>query len=79
MVWLLKLLHPLVLEIKAGKVSAAKGRFPARALREVQLVVTEAGLTKGAIYADEAGRYHFSGGIPADCHQRLRNTLTSLS
>lgn len=78
MVWLLKLLHPLVIEIKAGKVSAAKGRIPTRALREVQEVVTAAGLSKGAIYADENGRYHFSGGIPAECHQRLRNTLSSL-
>jgi hypothetical protein len=78
MVWLLKLLHPLVLEIKAGKVSAAKGRFPSRALREIQQVISEAGVGRGSIHADGAGRFHFSGEIPADCHQRLRNTLTSL-
>ena len=78
MVWLLKLLHPMVLEIKAGKVSAAKGRIPSRALREVQEVVSKAGVSKATIHADGAGRLHFSGEIPAECHQRLRNTLTSL-
>jgi hypothetical protein len=78
MVWLLKLIFPLVIEIKAGKVSAAKGRIPSRSLREVQEVIAEAGLVKGAIYADDAGRFHFSGAIPPECHQRLRNTLASL-
>jgi hypothetical protein len=78
MVWLLKLLHPLVLEIKAGKVGAAKGRIPSRTLREVQEVISEAGVAKATIHADGAWRFHFSAEIPADCHQRLRNTLASL-
>ena len=78
MVWLLKLLHPLVLEIKAGKVSAAKGRMPSRALREIQEVLSDAGVSQGSIHADGTGRFHFSAGIPAECQQRLRNTLASL-
>ena len=78
MVWFLKLLHPLVLEIKAGKVSAAKGRMPSRALREIQEVISDAGVPQGSIHADGAGRFHFSAAIPAECQQRLRNTLASL-
>ena len=78
MVWLLKLLHPVVIEIKAGKVGAAKGRIPSWTLRDIQEVLSEVGVTRATIHGDGAGRFHFSGQIPADCHQRLRNTLASL-
>ena len=79
MLWLLKLLNPLVLEIREGRTTAVKGRLPSGALREIQGVIVEAGVRQATIHVDGAGRFHFTCGIPAGCHQRLRNVLVSLS
>jgi hypothetical protein len=78
MLWLLKLLNPLVLEIREGKVSVTKGRVPSRALREIQGVISEAGIGRATVHADGAGRFHFSSRFPVDRRQPLRNILASL-
>jgi hypothetical protein len=79
MLWLLKLLNPLVLEIREGRVTKVKGSIPSNALREIQGVIAEAGARRATIHADGAGRLHFSPGIPAECRQMLRNILVPLS
>ncbi len=78
MLVLLKLLHPLVLAIRGGEVIAVRGKLPARSLREIREVLTAAGVSRGIIHADGAGRFHFSASVPAECRQRLRNILASL-
>ena len=77
MLWFLKLTSPLVLVIRAGKVSLAKGRLPPSATRELQVILSEAAVTSGTIHSDGAGRFHFSRGIPVESHQQLRNVLVS--
>ncbi len=78
MIALLRLLYPLVLAIRGGEVSAAKGKVPARLLREIRETVAGAGVARGSIHADGAGRIHFSSSVPAELHQPLRNILSSL-
>ncbi|MEK7949237.1 DUF3634 family protein [Luteolibacter soli] len=78
MLWLLKLTSPLVLVIREGKVSLAKGRLPGGTIQQVQDVLSDAGVTSGTIHADGAGRFRFSYHIPGELHQRLRNVLVSL-
>ncbi len=77
MLWFLKLTSPLVLVIRQGKLSAAKGRIPAITLRELQELLGEADVNSGTLHADGSGRFHFSSTIPEDLHQRLRNLLVS--
>ena len=78
MLWLLKLLNPLVLEIRKGKVRVVKGRIPSKALREIQGVIAEAEVSRATIHADSTGRFHFSSKFPVDRRQPLRNILASL-
>jgi hypothetical protein len=77
MLWLLKLTSPLVLVIREGKVSLAKGRLPGSATKEDQGIVSDAAVSSGTIHADGSGRFHFSREIPQECHQQLRNVLVS--
>ena len=78
MLWLLKLLHPLVLDIRGGKVSPVKGRLPSSVTREIQALVSEAGIDRATIHVDGSGRFHFSSAFPQELHQRLRNLLANL-
>jgi hypothetical protein len=77
MLWFLKLTAPLVLVIRGGKVSLAKGRLPGGATREVQGILAVAAVASGTIHADGSGRFHFSREIPDELHQQLRNVLVS--
>ncbi|MCW1923023.1 DUF3634 family protein [Luteolibacter arcticus] len=77
MLWFLKLTSPLVLVIREGKVSLAKGRLPGTAAREIQGILAEADVASGTIHADGAKRFHFSRQIPGELHQQLRNVLVS--
>lgn len=77
MLWLLKLLNPLVLEIREGKVHSAKGRLSSSILREIQGIVTDAVIDRATIHADGSGRIHFSSAIPQELHQQLRNLLVN--
>lgn len=77
MLWFLKLTSPLVLVIREGKVSLAKGRLPGAAIREIQDILAEAAVASGTIHADGTRRFHFSRQIPAELHQSLRNVLAS--
>jgi hypothetical protein len=77
MLWFLKLTSPLVLVVREGKVSLAKGRLPGSATRELQAIVSEAAIPSGTIHTDAAGRFHFSRHIPEEWHQQLRNVLVS--
>ena len=77
MLWLLKLTSPLVLVISKGKVSLAKGRLPGGAIQQVHGILSDAAVTSGTIHCDGARRFHFSGSIPEELHQRLRNVLVS--
>ena len=78
MLWLIKLLNPMVFEIREGRVNAVKGRIPSKVLREIQSLIAEAGVSRATIHADGSGRFHFSSEIPSDRHQGLRNILASL-
>ena len=77
MLWFLKLTSPLVLSVREGKVSLAKGRLPSSATKEVQGILADAAVASGTIHADGSGRFHFSRHIPEELHQRLRNVLVS--
>jgi len=77
MLWFLKLTSPLVLVIREGKVSLAKGRLPGTATREIQGVLAEAAVASGTIHAVGNGRFQFSRQIPGELHQQLRNVLAS--
>jgi hypothetical protein len=77
MLWFLKLTSPLVLVIREGKVSLAKGRLPGSATKEIQGIVSDAAVSSGTIHADGAGRFHFSRHVPEELHQQLRNVLVS--
>ena len=63
--------------IRGGKVSVEKGRLPGSAIQEIQGILTEAAVAAGTIHADGSGRFHFSGEIPEELHQQLRNVLVS--
>jgi hypothetical protein len=77
MLWFLKLTSPLVLVVREGKVSLAKGRLPGSATKEIQGILGDAKVASATIHADGAGRFHFSRGIPEEWHQQLRNVLVS--
>ena len=77
MLWLLKLTSPLVLVIREGKASLAKGRLPGGATAQVQSILADAAVASGTIHADGSGRFHFSREIPQEWHQQLRNVLVS--
>ena len=77
MLWFLMLTSPLVLVIRQDRLEAAKGKLPAITIRGAQELLEDAGISRGTIHSDGRGRFHFSGGIPAELHQRLRNILVS--
>jgi len=78
MLWLLRLLNPLVIAIRGGKTVVVKGRLPSPTLRALREEIAGADLERGTIHADGTGRIHFSGDIPVEIRQRLRNILAAV-
>lgn len=76
MLWFQKLVHPTVITIRDGRASLAKGRFPSHTLRDLDAICADFEIRRGTIALDAKGRYHFSSGIPAPAHQRIRNVLS---
>ena len=66
MLWLLKRTHPLVLAAREGQARCKKGRLPQRTLSEIQQVLEDVGIPRGAIQMAGNGRFGFSAGIPRD-------------
>jgi len=77
MIWWLKLTCPVVILVKAGKVTCLKGRLASRTLREIQALLADEGIQSGQISMQGNGRFGFSSSIPKTHHQRLRNILAS--
>ena len=75
--WWLTLTSTLVISIHRGKATCLKGKVPSEILTGIEDVLREAAIIKGHIHQSGNARYGFSGNIPDELHQVIRNLLSS--
>src|SRR4051812_3661950 len=64
-----------VIRVVGGVAHLQKGSISSAALRAVERVLGEVGVTDAKITLTRAGTVRFSSSVPASEHQRLRNIL----
>ena len=60
-----------------GSAKCLKGKVMARVLSDITSLTQQADVRKGEIWVSFDGKIRFSGEIPKELHQRLRNVLAS--
>jgi len=78
---MMKLIHRLLSSIAIGIVDGSakclKGKVLNRTLSDITSLTSACGLKKGEMWIGGDGRIRFSGEIPKELHQRLRNVIAS--
>lgn len=63
------------IRIQSGKCRVVRGTLRPGMITDVGEIVSEAGVSSGAIWVTKDRRVQLSASIPAQFHQRLRNVL----
>jgi hypothetical protein len=73
--WSPSLFAGAVIRVVGGTAQCVKGGLSTAALRAVERVLSDGGVTEAKITLTRAGTVRFSSSIPESEHQRLRNIV----